>query len=153
MSGRRVGLLIECVQPSCPGGTGTPSGAGRASRLLVPRRRARPAWRDRLLRPGVALAGLGLVLASLLAFLPAPDRPRSELSDASVGPERVHRVRDGENLREISRQYYDDPSQWRRIFAANRDQLLADGRLVAGSELVIPAAEREEKERSRAERR
>ncbi len=118
------------------GGTGTSSGSSSSLRLLAahgPRR----TLADRLCGPGTILAGLGGVVALGRARVPAPDRPEAPPAARAV-ERRVHRVAEGDTLRDLARQYYDDPSQWRQIFLANREKLVRDGRLVPGDQIVIP---------------
>jgi nucleoid-associated protein YgaU len=47
-------------------------------------------------------------------------------------------VKSGDTLSKISRQFYGDPSEYMRIFYANRDQLQDPDRIQAGQQLVIP---------------
>ncbi len=50
----------------------------------------------------------------------------------------IHRVRPGETLSSIARLHYNDPTAWKRIYAANRNLLSTPDRLLAGMTLVIP---------------
>ncbi|MGH3090465.1 MAG: Gmad2 immunoglobulin-like domain-containing protein [Rubrobacteraceae bacterium] len=49
-----------------------------------------------------------------------------------------HEVESGETLSEIAAQFYGDPQRWRRIFAANRDQIEDPEVIVPGQALRIP---------------
>lgn len=53
---------------------------------------------------------------------------------------RIHIVEEGDTLEGLSRKYYGDPGQVRRILDANRDQIDDDGRMEPGSALRIPPA-------------
>ncbi|MEN6334933.1 MAG: alpha/beta hydrolase fold domain-containing protein [Phycisphaerales bacterium] len=53
-------------------------------------------------------------------------------------PQRLHMVRDGETLSEISRRYYGSADLWRKIFDANRETLRDANTVKAGTQLVIP---------------
>jgi hypothetical protein len=71
-----------------------------------------------------------VVLACMLLATPAMSQ--------QVAGDRVHTVRPGETLGEISRQYLGSAAQWQRIFEANRDRLANPDRIQVGMELVIP---------------
>jgi len=49
-----------------------------------------------------------------------------------------HRVVAGDTLSAIAQQFYGDPSQWLRIFEANRDQILNANLIFPGQSLRIP---------------
>jgi nucleoid-associated protein YgaU len=51
---------------------------------------------------------------------------------------RIHIVREGETLEDLSRQYYGDPGRGRRILDANLDQIDDDGWAPPGTALRIP---------------
>lgn len=50
----------------------------------------------------------------------------------------LHRVSEGDTLRTLALQYYGNPRDWHKIYLANRKQLLAHKKIVAGQKLVIP---------------
>ena len=51
---------------------------------------------------------------------------------------RIHIVQKGDTLSSISAKYYGSARQWRKIVAANRDNLPDPNRLTPGSKLLIP---------------
>ena len=53
-------------------------------------------------------------------------------------PARIHRVQRGETLSSIAGKMYNDSSQWRKIYEANRQTLKSPGSLDVGQELIIP---------------
>jgi 5'-nucleotidase / UDP-sugar diphosphatase len=53
-------------------------------------------------------------------------------------PQRIHIVQKGDTLSFISAKYYGSTRQWRKILAANGDNLPNPNRLVPGSKLIIP---------------
>ncbi len=63
---------------------------------------------------------------------PAPD---------SSSDTQIHIVREGDTPASISRRYYGDERQWRRILDANRDRIGAEDELEVGTQLRIPPAE------------
>jgi 5'-nucleotidase len=52
--------------------------------------------------------------------------------------QRIHVVQRGDTLSSISAKYYGSSKQWRKIVAANRDNLPDPNRLTPGSKLIIP---------------
>ncbi|MFN3325566.1 MAG: LysM peptidoglycan-binding domain-containing protein [Bryobacteraceae bacterium] len=51
---------------------------------------------------------------------------------------RIHKVRPGETLPDLSRQYYGTPNEYMRIFYANRETLSDPESVEPGQELTIP---------------
>jgi 5'-nucleotidase len=51
---------------------------------------------------------------------------------------RIHIVQKGDTLSSISAKYYGSARQWRKILAANHDNLPDPNRLTPGSKLLIP---------------
>ena len=86
------------------------------------------------------LVGVGLLVILLAVLLPALEPVRG-VPDLEVGGGRFHRVAEGDSLHDLSRRYYRDPSQWQRIFLANRNMLVRAGRLVPGASVFIPPVE------------
>lgn len=69
------------------------------------------------------------------AMTPAPS------ASGGGGGERIHVVRDGENLSEVALTYYGDDTKWQRIYRANRTKIGTDpDQLEVGMRLVIPGA-------------
>lgn len=52
----------------------------------------------------------------------------------------VHTVTAGDTLRNLALYFYQDPTQWYKIFLANRKQLLHNKKLVVGQKIDIPIA-------------
>jgi nucleoid-associated protein YgaU len=53
---------------------------------------------------------------------------------------RLYTVKSGDTLSKISKQFYGSPSDYMKIFDANRDQLNDPDKIRVGQELKIPAA-------------
>jgi nucleoid-associated protein YgaU len=64
---------------------------------------------------------------------PAPAPP-----PVSAPAERVYVVVSGDSLSKISKQYYGDANQWRKIYEANRDQIKNPDLIHPGQKLIIP---------------
>jgi nucleoid-associated protein YgaU len=63
--------------------------------------------------------------------------PQAEPEGEGAGV-RIHIVREGETLEDLSRRYYGDPGRGRRILGANLDQIDDDGRMTPGTAIRIP---------------
>jgi 5'-nucleotidase / UDP-sugar diphosphatase len=61
-----------------------------------------------------------------------------QLTTNTEQPQRIHIVQKGDTLSSISAKYYGSARQWRKIVAANRDNLPDPNRLTPGSKLIIP---------------
>jgi nucleoid-associated protein YgaU len=59
-------------------------------------------------------------------------------STAAGANARMHTVQKGDTLYKLARQYYNDQSQWKKIYEANRNKIRNQNQLVVGTELVIP---------------
>lgn len=57
---------------------------------------------------------------------------------AAVTPARMHTVREGETLSDISDRYYDNPNLWDKIVRANRSVIRDPDRIYPGMRLEIP---------------
>ncbi len=66
-----------------------------------------------------------------------PAQPAPSLGGAT-GAGRIHVVQRGDTLYSLARQYYNDNSQWRRIYEANRNQIGDPNVLKTGQKLIIP---------------
>jgi len=53
---------------------------------------------------------------------------------------RTYKVKAGDTLSKISKEFYGSPNQYDRIFQANKDQLTDPDKIQVGQELKIPAA-------------
>lgn len=51
---------------------------------------------------------------------------------------RTYEVKSGDNLSKISKQFYGDANQWRKIYEANRDQIKDPDRIFPGQKFIIP---------------
>jgi len=67
---------------------------------------------------------------------PAPSNESRVTSDDAH--QRIHIVQKGDTLSSISAKYYGPAKQWRKIVAANGDNLPNPNRLIPGSKLIIP---------------
>jgi len=66
-----------------------------------------------------------------------PNTPAPGLGGAT-GAGKIHVVQRGDTLYKLARQYYNDQSQWKRIYEANRSQVPNPNVLKAGQKLIIP---------------
>jgi nucleoid-associated protein YgaU len=66
-----------------------------------------------------------------------PQEPERQEQTASI---RLYTVKSGDTLSKISKQFYGSPSDYMKIFDANRDQLADPDKIRVGQELKIPAA-------------
>lgn len=62
--------------------------------------------------------------------------PEEKVAEKSTP--RIHVVKKGETLSEISRQYYGSGARWQAIYQANIDKLNDKNRVPVGTELIIP---------------
>jgi 5'-nucleotidase len=62
----------------------------------------------------------------------------SKAEGNSEPTQKIHIVQKGDTLSSISAKYYGSANQWRKILAANRDNLPDPNRLIPGSKLIIP---------------
>jgi nucleoid-associated protein YgaU len=68
----------------------------------------------------------------------APTQAAAPSATAEAGGE-TYEVQSGDTLATISQQFYGDPTQWRRIYDANKDAIGADpDKLKLGTKLTIP---------------
>jgi nucleoid-associated protein YgaU len=68
----------------------------------------------------------------------SPATPAVPLPPETISPPRVHIVRQGETLSQISNEYYGSAGQWRRIFEANRRTVQDANTVRSGTRLIIP---------------
>jgi nucleoid-associated protein YgaU len=66
---------------------------------------------------------------------PTSNEPQVTSDDAR---QRIHIVQKGDTLSSISAKYYGSARQWRKIVAANRDNLRDPNHLIPGTKLLIP---------------
>jgi nucleoid-associated protein YgaU len=73
--------------------------------------------------------------------LPQRQPPREEkTSEEEPSNVRMYIVKSGDTLSKISKQFYGSPSDYMKIFDANRDLLDDPNKISVGQELKIPAA-------------
>ncbi|MCZ6691029.1 MAG: LysM peptidoglycan-binding domain-containing protein [Planctomycetota bacterium] len=77
----------------------------------------------------------------------APPRSVQPAAPAPAGAA-VRTVRDGESLWTIAKEIYGDGERWRSLYDANRVRISNPDRLVAGTRLVLPGAQRTTRSRS-----
>lgn len=71
----------------------------------------------------------------------AVEETRTQTAGASVSggqQSRTYKVKAGDSLSKISREFYGDANQYMKIFEANRDKLNDPNKIQPGQELVIP---------------
>ena len=72
------------------------------------------------------------------------ENPRDIDADIRVRNKRIyamHTVEKGDSLSKIANEYYSDPMEYKRIFAANTDKLDDPNKIFPGQELTIPFPE------------
>lgn len=77
-----------------------------------------------------------------LTVNPALAPQKSQAAAASAGGAsgtRTYTVKPGDSLSKIAEQFYGKPSEYNRIFEANRDKLSNPDKISAGQQLVIPS--------------
>ena len=112
------------VATACGGGAAapTPTAATGAAASAVP---AASPQRPPLASPAAS--------PSVAASAATPTPGTSEAAGES------YEIQPGDTLATISQQYYGDPTQWRRIYDANKDAIGADpDKLKVGTKLTIP---------------
>jgi P-type Cu2+ transporter len=115
-----LGLATACGGGAAPP---TPTAAAGAAASAVP---AASPQRPPLASPAASPS----VAAS--AGTPTPG------SSAEAGGE-SYEIQPGDTLATIAQQFYGDPTQWRRIYDANKDAIGADpDKLKVGTKLTIP---------------
>ena len=90
--------------------------------------------------PSPARPALASPAASPSAAVAAVVTPTTASTDvaATTGGD-TYEVQSGDTLLTIAQQYYDDVTQWRRIYDANKDAIGADpDKLKLGTKLTIP---------------
>jgi cell envelope opacity-associated protein A len=72
--------------------------------------------------------------------LPQPQAARAATASANASSSgRTYKVQPGDTLSKIAKEFYGNPNDYNRIFAANRDKLESPDKIQAGQELVIPS--------------
>ena len=127
-----VGLLSACAATSlwlsaCGGGGGSPTATpatGAAASVSPAPSPVRPLLASPVASPSAAPGVVGAT-------------PSTTASQTAGGD--TYEVQSGDTLATISQQYYGDPTQWRRIYDANKDTIGDDpDKLKLGTKLTIP---------------
>lgn len=69
---------------------------------------------------------------------PQPPKPAASTVYGVEETTRLHLVRAGETLSQISQRYYGTANRWSQIFEANRDLISDVNKIPVGTRLVIP---------------
>ena len=125
--GVACGVVLLGLVTACGGGaaapTPTPVPSTGASAVPAPSPQ----------RPPLASPAASPSTASPSAATPAPT------SAEAAGGGETYEVQSGDTLAIISNQFYGDPTQWRRIYDANKDTIGPDpDKLKIGMKLTIP---------------
>jgi nucleoid-associated protein YgaU len=64
----------------------------------------------------------------------------TSLQQQAASSGRIYKVKAGDTLSKISKEFYGSPNDYMKIFEANRDQLTDPNKIQVGQELKIPAA-------------
>jgi nucleoid-associated protein YgaU len=76
----------------------------------------------------------------ITADFPVDPSLRQQSQQQQSQSARMYRVKSGDTLSKISKEFYGSANQYMRIFEANRDQLSDPDKIQVGQELKIPAA-------------
>lgn len=72
-------------------------------------------------------------------LLHAVDKNVEDKSVTGAGSNRTYTVKSGDTLSAIARQFYNDASQYMKIFEANKSILSSPDKIAPGQVLTIPA--------------
>jgi nucleoid-associated protein YgaU len=64
----------------------------------------------------------------------------TSLQQQAASSGRTYKVKAGDTLSKISKEFYGSPNEYMKIFDANKDQLTDPNKIQVGQELKIPAA-------------
>ncbi len=64
-------------------------------------------------------------------------KPEGSAPPSATAPVRTHIVQQGETLQALAQKYYGNPSEWQKIYSANKERIIR-GVPTIGAELVIP---------------
>ncbi len=71
-------------------------------------------------------------------LLQAVDKNVEDKSVTAAGSNRTYTVKSGDTLSAIARQFYNDASQYMKIFEANKNLLSSPDKIAPGQVLTIP---------------
>ncbi|MEV4855472.1 LysM peptidoglycan-binding domain-containing protein [Pantoea agglomerans] len=71
-------------------------------------------------------------------LLHAVDKNVEDKSVAAAGSNRTYTVKSGDTLSAIAKQFYNDASQYMKIFEANKNLLSSPDKIAPGQVLTIP---------------
>jgi nucleoid-associated protein YgaU len=126
LAGVTVAALVFSVLSACGGGGG--GGAGTQATPATTSAPASPVASPQ--RPALASP----------ATVASPAVPES--SPTAASNEQTYEIQSGDTLLSIAEQFYGDPTQWRRIYDANRDVIGNNpDALKVGTTLKIPPKE------------
>ena len=73
------------------------------------------------------------------ATVSSSSSPAAQVTPTADASAQSYEVQSGDTLATIAQQFYGDPTQWRRIYDANKDAIGADpDKLKLGTKLTIP---------------
>lgn len=72
-------------------------------------------------------------------LLHAVDKNVEDKSFTAAGSNRTYTVKSGDTLSAIAKQFYNDASQYMKIFEANKNLLSSPDKIAPGQVLTIPA--------------
>lgn len=83
--------------------------------------------------------GLVEIWLQTLGMIPGEHNPlAAPIQSQTASSQRLHIVREGETLSDISRKYYGSAGKWRKVFEANRGTIKDANAVRSGTKLIIP---------------
>lgn len=83
--------------------------------------------------------GLVEIWLQTLGMIPGEHNPlATPIQSQTASSQRLHMVREGETLSDISRKYYGSAGKWRKVFEANRGTIKDANAVRSGTKLIIP---------------
>jgi len=83
--------------------------------------------------------GLVEIWLQTLGMIPGEHNPlAAPIQSQTASSQRLHMVREGETLSDISRKYYGSAGKWRKVFEANRGTIKDANAVRSGTKLIIP---------------
>jgi nucleoid-associated protein YgaU len=122
-----AGLALAALT-ACGGGAAAPTPTTAAASPAGAAAAPSPA------RPGLASPAASPSPAVVSAVTPAASPTAAEVAGGDT-----YEIQSGDTLATIAQQFYGDPTEWRRIYDANKDAIGADpDKLKLGTKLTIP---------------